>query len=89
MGDGDTMTQARRPQALPGKETVCDQRTTQTMEILEQQASFFKSSLFASGINMREHLICGQNGGKTVHIWLGIMHPSIDGHKKAAQFQSG
>jgi hypothetical protein len=37
------------------------------MEILEQQAGFFESTLLAGGVDAHKHLSGGQNGRESVH----------------------
>jgi phage gp29-like protein len=55
------------------------------VKIFEKQACFFKNPLLAGGINVRKHLRDGQNGGKSIHDFGWIMHPTRCKHEKAAR----
>jgi hypothetical protein len=55
------------------------------MQVFKQQASLFKSSFFAGGINVNEHLCNGEEGCKSIHNLVSDYALMQLGHKKAAR----
>lgn len=89
MGDGHAVSQACRPQTLPGKQAVSHQRTIEAMKIFEKQTRLFKNPLLAGGINVCQHLRDRQDGGKSIHDFGWIMHPTCCKREKAARKSGG
>ena len=67
MGNGHTVAQAGRAAATADIYALSEHGALPIVPVLIQQASFFKSTLFASGINAHKHLRDGQDRGKSVH----------------------
>ena len=62
MRNRHSVPQAGRSQALSCKETVGDEGPIEVMQFLEQEADFFKCTLFAAGVHMDDHLLSRKDG---------------------------
>ncbi len=71
MRDGHAVAQTGGAQAFAGEQAVGDQGTAETVQVLEQQAGFFESTLLAGGVDAHEHLSGRQDGRESVHVGAG------------------
>ena len=74
VGNCHTVAKSGGAQPFTGKQAVGDQRTAQAMQVLKQQACFFKSTFFAGDVDLRKNLRSGEDGRESVHGVRRIMH---------------